>query len=274
MARIDRRHAAGEQGEEGRLRPLQGEGDRVIAFGRDIVEVAVPRLARVEPQLVRRFPVQHVPGALDVGRGERLSVMPFDALAQFEAELCVVLVPGPAQGQFGLDEFRPVLFFMLVEQHKVVEDGHHRSDRRDRRLLEDRHARRAVAVKEFEHPAALLRECCGRHRNRQAARRRERRYSPPIHLCPPDRHFTPYHPRPPIVAARLAPGLAIEQWVGRAAALRRYPFSGCQRPSIAPVGSTMIENEPAFGTSVTSRRIVAPSDAAAAVAAAMLSTLT
>ena len=53
-----------------------------------------------------------------------------------------------------------------------------------------------------------------------------------------------------------------------------YFFSGCHKPSIAPVGSTMIENDPAFGTSVTSRRIVAPSDFALAVAAATLSTFT
>src|SRR5262249_22560034 len=46
----------------------------------------------------------------------------------------------------------------------------------------------------------------------------------------------------------------------------RYFFSGCHRPSIAPVGSMMIEKEPAFGTSVTSRKTVAPSDFALVVA--------
>src|SRR5208282_5236110 len=33
---------------------------------------------------------------------------------------------------------------------------------------------------------------------------------------------------------------------------------GCQSPSAAPVGSMKIENEPAFGTSVTSRMTLAP----------------
>ena len=47
---------------------------------------------------------------------------------------------------------------------------------------------------------------------------------------------------------------------------------GCQSPSAAPVGSMMIENEPALGTSVTSRMTVAPSDFALAVAALTSST--
>src|SRR6516165_10795807 len=47
---------------------------------------------------------------------------------------------------------------------------------------------------------------------------------------------------------------------------------GCHSPSAAPVGSMMIENEPAFGTSVTSRITVAPSDFALAVAAVTSST--
>src|SRR5215471_18416692 len=53
-----------------------------------------------------------------------------------------------------------------------------------------------------------------------------------------------------------------------------YFALGCHRPSIAPVGSTMIENDPAPITSVTSRMTVAPSDFALAVAAARSSTCT
>jgi len=38
-----------------------------------------------------------------------------------------------------------------------------------------------------------------------------------------------------------------------------YPLGfGCQSPIAAPVGSMMIENQPAFGTSVTSWQSVAP----------------
>src|SRR5215469_9439025 len=67
--------------QECRLRPLQHETDRIIAFGDNRLEVTVPRLARVEPQCVRRFAGQHVPGAFDVSGGERLPVMPFDPAA-------------------------------------------------------------------------------------------------------------------------------------------------------------------------------------------------
>jgi hypothetical protein len=45
-----------------------------------------------------RFAEQHVPGAFDVGGGERLAVVPFDALPQLEGEPGVVLVPRPAFG--------------------------------------------------------------------------------------------------------------------------------------------------------------------------------
>ena len=43
---------------------------------------------------------------------------------------------------------------VLVEQHEVVKDAHHRRDRRDRRLLVDRHARRAARAREPGLPRA------------------------------------------------------------------------------------------------------------------------
>ena len=156
MARIDRRHTARQQHQKRRLRALQHKRHRVIAFRHDVFEVAVPGLARVEPQLLLRFAGQHVPGAFDVGRRKRLAVMPFDALPQLEGEPGVALVPRPAFGQFRLDEFRPVLLFVLLEQHEVVEHPHEGRDGRNRRFLMDRCACRAIAVKEFEDPAALL----------------------------------------------------------------------------------------------------------------------
>src|SRR6202022_416412 len=61
---------------------------------------------------------------------------------------------------------------------------------------------------------------------------------------------------------------------GEAFRHRRHFAFGCHSPSMAPVGSVMIENEPAFGTSMTSRITVAPSDLALAVAAATSSTRT
>ncbi len=69
---------------------------------------------------------------------------------------------------------------------------------------------------------------------------------------------------------RPAPGFGQRE----AAWHRRHFAFGCHSPSAAPVGSVMIENEPAFGTSMTSRMTVAPSDLALAVAAATSSTRT
>ena len=56
--------------------------------------------------------------------------------------------------------------------------------------------------------------------------------------------------------------------------LRGYFAFGCHNPSVAPVGSVMMESEPAPVTSITSRTTVAPSDFALAVAATMSSTRT
>ena len=99
MARVDRRHAAGQQEQKRRLRPLQHKGDRVIAFGRDLVEIAVPRLARVEAQFLGRLAGQHVPGAFDIGGGERLSVMPFDVVAELEYVGLLVVRHRPGFGK-------------------------------------------------------------------------------------------------------------------------------------------------------------------------------
>src|SRR5215813_4328214 len=81
MAWIDHRIAGGQQHDKRRLRPLQAEGDFIVAVGRHLGEVTVPRLARIDPQLVVRFAEQQVPGAFDVGGGEGFAIVPLDALA-------------------------------------------------------------------------------------------------------------------------------------------------------------------------------------------------
>jgi hypothetical protein len=58
-----------------------------MPLANSVFEVAVPGLARVEAELVLRFAGQHVPGAFDVGGGERLAVVPSDALPQLKGEL-------------------------------------------------------------------------------------------------------------------------------------------------------------------------------------------
>ena len=52
MTRIDGRLTRGEQRDQIGLRPLQVKRDLVIAVGGDLVDIAVPRLARVDPELV------------------------------------------------------------------------------------------------------------------------------------------------------------------------------------------------------------------------------
>src|SRR5690349_14505168 len=84
--------------------------------------------------------------------------MPFDAMAQAKADARVAFAPAPVLGQLGFNYLEPVLLLVLLEEHEVVEPTHHGPPRRDCRLLVDRHARGTVAVKKFEHAAALLRE--------------------------------------------------------------------------------------------------------------------
>jgi hypothetical protein len=46
--------------------------------------------------------------------------VPFDALPQLEGEPGLVLVPRPAFGQFRLDEFRPILLFVLLNNTRLL----------------------------------------------------------------------------------------------------------------------------------------------------------
>src|SRR5204862_7761740 len=93
VAGVDRRIAGSQERDKRRLRPLQMKGGLVIAVGRDVVEVAVPALARVAAELLLAPAEQQIPGALPVLGGERLAVMPFDTRAQLEGELGAVLAP-------------------------------------------------------------------------------------------------------------------------------------------------------------------------------------
>src|SRR5256885_902484 len=91
MAGVNRRPARGEQSNERSLRPLQVKRDLVIAADGHTVEVAVPGLPRINPQFLGASAADQVPGAFDVIGGERLAVMPLDALPQFEGQFLAVL---------------------------------------------------------------------------------------------------------------------------------------------------------------------------------------
>src|SRR6516165_9734119 len=93
MTRVDRREPGGEQLDKS---PFQMERRLAVAFGRDLFEVDPPRLAGIDAQLLLRLSLHEIEGAFDVLGGERLAVMPFDAIAQFESELGPILAPRPA----------------------------------------------------------------------------------------------------------------------------------------------------------------------------------
>src|SRR5262249_58001423 len=86
MAGINRRLTGSQQRNQVRLRPLQVEGDFMVAVRGDLRDVAVPRLARVDAELVGAALHQRVPGAFYVPGGEWLAVMPFDALTQVKSQ--------------------------------------------------------------------------------------------------------------------------------------------------------------------------------------------
>src|SRR5215831_16605782 len=93
MAGIYRRIAGCEQSDQCRLWSMDMENRLLVAIGRDLVEVAIPSLARIEAQFVPRFPEQKVICAFDVSGSERLAVVPLDTLPQFERKLGSVLAP-------------------------------------------------------------------------------------------------------------------------------------------------------------------------------------
>src|SRR6185437_10848795 len=84
------------------------------------------------------------------------------------------LAPAPAIGEIRDDIVEPVLLFVLVEQNEVVEDGHHWRHHGNGALFVDRHIGGAVAVKNTQRAAGLLRQCgarksCQNHRGERGA---------------------------------------------------------------------------------------------------------
>src|SRR4029077_13575960 len=111
-------------------------GDLVIVVGGDVGDVVPPRFARVDAQLFGALPLQQIHRAFDVGGGERLPVMPFDALVQREGQLGAALAPVPAGSELGDDVVGGVLQLVLLVDDEVVEHGAHRPVHRDGRFLE------------------------------------------------------------------------------------------------------------------------------------------
>src|SRR5215831_9465207 len=172
MAGIYRRIAGCEQSDQCRLWSMDMENRLLVAIGRDLIEIAIPSLARIEAQFVLRLAEQQVISAFDVRCSKRLAVVPLDTLPQFEGQLGSVLAPRPTGGEIGHDRTHAVLRLVLLVHDKVVEDTHHRHDGGVGRLLDDGHARWTVLMVNLKHPALLLREShigC-RHSKQQPAR--------------------------------------------------------------------------------------------------------
>src|SRR6202023_857959 len=124
VAGIDRRPAGGQQHQQTGMRPLQMEGDLVITVDRDLLQIAVPGLARIDAKFLDRLAGEHVPGAFDVLGGERLAVVPSHTLMQWKGQLRAILVPYPAGCELRNDSLRAVQLYVLVEQDEIVEDPH------------------------------------------------------------------------------------------------------------------------------------------------------
>ena len=158
MTGINRRKPVGEKHQKRRLRPLQMEGDLVIAVRRHLIEVAIPEFAGIDAEFVARLVEQEVPGALDILGRERLAVMPFDTLAQREGERGPFLVPRPAGREIGNDRFEAALLHVLIEHDQIVEHSHRHPLANRVHPIEHRHARRVVPDVHFENAAGFLSE--------------------------------------------------------------------------------------------------------------------
>src|SRR5439155_18833558 len=90
---VDRREAGGEHEQERRLRALETDDHRARIDRLDAVDVDVPLVPGIGPQLRRRIGrlPQHVKRVLDVRGAERPAVVPGDVAPQREHQLAVVL---------------------------------------------------------------------------------------------------------------------------------------------------------------------------------------
>jgi len=131
----------------------------VVAARDHLLDIAVPGFARIDAKLLARLAAQQVPGAFDVLGREGLAVMPFDAVTQREGQLGALFVRRPTGGQIRDDRARAVLRHVLIVDDEIIETPHHRPQCRGRRFLEERHARRAVEMRNLEDTARFLGDC-------------------------------------------------------------------------------------------------------------------
>ena len=179
-----------------------------------LIDIAVPGFARIYAKLLGRLAAQQVPGAFDVPSRERLAVVPSHAVAQREGQFGSFLVRGPAGGQIRDDRPHAVLWYVLPVHYEVIENPHHRPQCRGRRFFEERHARRAVEMGDFENTTGFLGEgrVSSSQRKRQHTRCREHAQIS-LHFQPPVRGHGP-RPATASLLARLL-GSRARNSVGR-----------------------------------------------------------
>jgi len=136
---VDRSVAGGEHQEQRGLRLLQAKDRRVGVRRLDRLDVGVPVLSRIDPQLGGRVGrlAEHVERELHVLGREGLAVVPLDALAEEEDEIPVMVLPRPLLGQLADDRVDALGLLQRIEQHEVIQTRHGRPHGRDRRRLVD-----------------------------------------------------------------------------------------------------------------------------------------
>src|SRR5262245_552877 len=115
MAGIDWCEPRREQGQNGRLRHFQVEDDLVVALHRYRLDIGVPAFAKVDFEGLLTLVSQEIPGALDVGCGKWLAVVPSHAFTKREGQLLAVRTPGPTLRKIGYDPLKRVLPRMWIE---------------------------------------------------------------------------------------------------------------------------------------------------------------
>ena len=169
--------------QERRLRRLQVEGRLIVAVDRDLAQVLVPDLARVlaEVRATSPLPISMCQVHCTSLAVNGLPSCHFTPWRSLKVSFVLVVVPRPARRQVGHDRVDALVRLRWIEHHEVVEDRHERAVDRHRRLLEDRGARRVVAVIDAQRAALLLRgggaggagQCKQRERRRSQASRHD-----------------------------------------------------------------------------------------------------
>src|SRR5262245_62480149 len=121
-------------------------------------EVCPPHSARVFAEIIFGLAVEPVPGALNVLRGKRLAIVPFDTLPKLECEAGAVLVPRPALGKLGNNRIDATDRLHRVKHDEPIEDGASSHHGRETDLLQARQARGVRADVHAMRSPVLLRE--------------------------------------------------------------------------------------------------------------------